>query len=425
MTPPRWARRLLILVAIVAAVGWVYSHYIYQPVIFGLRDDFVKAVPNQDPPRGVASLSAKSCGVCHRAIYAEWKTSIHSRAYVDPFYQAYWKKDDHIWICANCHNPLENQQPIRVLGLNNGKIDDPITEPNPMFDEALQQEGINCAGCHVRDGIIYGPYKDASAPHPTAYDPKFTNTDICYWCHQVPSGPFQFYNGGPCATFFEFEDGPYARQGYTCQSCHMPLLRRPAAIGGPVRETRQHLWRGGHDPAMLKRALQVTLLPDQSNWKKGDKLKFTARLRNGGAGHKIPTGDPDRRFTVHFELLDGDGQVVKQATHTIGRWLIWKPIIVELYENRIPPLTERDYTFKVAARAGHRLRLTVKYHIVTERARNSLIKKYGFPADEPYQFTLYEQTLSLDQGHYQPPAPPVAKWGDRANDDRRCMPHPA
>ena len=43
---------------------------------------------------------------------------------------------------------------------------------NQDFDQALREEGITCAGCHVRDGVILGPFDDAVAPHPTQFDPK-------------------------------------------------------------------------------------------------------------------------------------------------------------------------------------------------------------------------------------------------------------
>lgn len=45
-----------------------------------------------------------------------------------------------------------------------------------------------------------------------------------------------------------------------CVECHMPLLKRALVNGGEVRETRQHLWRGGHDPGMVKKALTIKFL---------------------------------------------------------------------------------------------------------------------------------------------------------------------
>ena len=72
---------------------------------------------------------------------------------------------------------------------------------------------------------------------------------------------------------------------------------------------------------------------------------MTLTLINAGAGHKIPTGDPDRHFTVEFTVKDGSHQVLAEKSHTMGRWIMWQPAIVELYDNRLLPLASRDYQF--------------------------------------------------------------------------------
>ncbi|MBM6705403.1 hypothetical protein H6A60_13110, partial [Sutterella massiliensis] len=87
-------------------------------------------------------------------------TSIHAHAYVDPFFQAYWTKDEHIWVCLNCHAPMENQQPLLIKGLVKENPERPVTEPNPRYDADYQREGITCAACHVRDGVVLGPFDD-------------------------------------------------------------------------------------------------------------------------------------------------------------------------------------------------------------------------------------------------------------------------
>ena len=84
-------RKLLkIILGAVGAAALVYLYYteVKPVVIFGLRSDYAKAIPYQKTPEGIDSLQAESCGTCHREIYEEWKTSIHSRAYEDPFFQA-------------------------------------------------------------------------------------------------------------------------------------------------------------------------------------------------------------------------------------------------------------------------------------------------------------------------------------------------
>jgi hypothetical protein len=247
--------------------------------------------------------------------------------------------------------------------------------------------------------VILGPFDDSAAPHPTKFDPAFRTTQVCYRCHNVISGPAQFYNVGPCGTYAEYE-GKYFMQerGFTCQSCHMPEVERPVARGGPIRQGRRHLWRGGHDPEMIKRAVAIQVRADPSTPKPGERITFTATVINAGAGHKIPTGDPDRHFTVEFVVQDKNGRVVERQQDTMGRWVIWQPVVVEVYDNRLLPLASRDYTFtyRVPDRLDRlTLKTIVRYHILTDGQHKMLETNYGLTANDPYRFTIYEREISL------------------------------
>ena len=188
---------------------------------------------------------------------------------------------------------------------------------SPQFDAELRNESVTCAACHVRNGVILGPFEDSIAPHPTKFDPTFRTAEFCSRCHNVVSGPAQFYNVGPCGTYAEYEGEYWMKErGFICQSCHMPEIERPVAVGGPIRRGRQHLWRGGHDPNMIKRAVEIQVKTDTGAPKPGDRVSVTLTLVNAGAGHKIPTGDPDRFFTVEFTVEDGQGKVLERQSST-------------------------------------------------------------------------------------------------------------
>ncbi|HEY7531267.1 MAG TPA: hypothetical protein VH681_00635 [Nitrospiraceae bacterium] len=390
-----------ILIGLVVVAGLVYLYYteVKPTVIFGLRSDYAHAIPYQTIPDGLTSLKAESCGSCHTEIYDEWKASIHSQAYRDPFFHAYWTKDKHTWVCLNCHAPLENQQPTLIKDIPRQRVEKAPQEPNPHYDADYQKEGVTCAACHVRDGVILGPFEDSAAPHPTKFDPSFRTTQLCYRCHNVISGPAQFYNVGPCGTYAEYEGKYFMKErGFICQSCHMPEIDRPVAVNGPIRRGRRHLWRGGHDPDMVKSAIAVQVIADPPVPKPGEDLRLTLTLINAGAGHKLPTGDPDRHFTVEFAVLDQDQKIVKEQSDTMGRWIMWQPAVIELYDNRLLPLASRDYAFSYQVPkelAGLTLRARVRYHIQTERQHQMLINKYGLTADDPYFFTVYERTVPL------------------------------
>jgi hypothetical protein len=395
----RLAMKVLIGFAVVAGLVYLYYTEVKPVVIFGLRSDYAHAIPYQKIPAGLDSLKAESCGQCHQAIYEEWKSSIHSKAYQDPFFHAYWTKDKHSWVCLNCHAPLENQQATLIKNIPRDRVEKAHQEPNLQFDPEYQKEGITCAACHVRDGMILGPFEDSAAPHPTKFDPNFRTAQVCYRCHNVISGPAQFYNVGPCGTYAEYEGKFFMKErGFICQSCHMPEIQRPVATDGPIRQGRQHLWRGGHDPEMIKRAVAIQVVANPSEPKPGEKVEMTLTLINAGAGHKLPTGDPDRHFTVEFMVEDRNQQTLERQKDTMGRWIMWQPAIVELYDNRLMPLASRDYTFTYRLPEdvdGLRLTARVRYHIQSERQHEMLVKKYGLTANDPYWFTIYEREVPL------------------------------
>ncbi len=384
----------------VALGGFYYLYTEIRPtVIFGLRDDYAHAIPFQTIPAGLDSLKAEACGACHREIYEEWKTSVHADAYDDPFFQAYWAKDEHVWVCLNCHTPLANQQPTLIQSLPGNRVEKAIQIANPRYDAEYQREGVTCAACHVRDGVILGPFDDSAAPHPVKYDPDFRTTALCHRCHSVASGPLQFYRAGPCGTFTEYEGEFFMRErGFTCQHCHMPEISRPAATGGPIRQGRRHVWRGGHDPEMVKRAVAIQVKADPPTPAPGDTVTMTLTLINAGAGHKIPTGDPDRHFTVEFYVKDQAGRILREQTDTMGRWILWQPFILEAYDNRLRPLASRDYQFSYRIPDGRTdlvVETRVRYHILTDGQHAMLRESYGLQSDRPYRYTIYTRRFPL------------------------------
>ena len=399
--PRRRGKVFFFLLLIISASVYVFYTEFRPVVIFGLRDDYAQAIPYQKVPVGLNSLKAEECGRCHQEIYEEWKTSIHAHAYKDPFFQAYWKKDDNIWVCLNCHTPLENQQPTLIKDIPRGRVERATQVPNFQYDREFQAEGVTCAVCHVRDGVIHGPFDDSAAPHPTKFDPAFRSKQICYRCHNVVSGPFQYYNVGPCGTYAEFEGEFFMKEkGMICQNCHMPEVKRPVAKGGPIRSGRRHLWRGGHDPDMIKRAVAVQVVSDPPNPAPGQSVTLTLTLINAGAGHKIPTGDPDRHFTVEFLVRDAENTVIRHQAETMGRWILWQPVIWEVYDNRLLPLASRDYqfTYELPEKAKNwSVQARVRYHILTDDQHKMLRERYGLTGNDPYRFTIYERNFPLDE----------------------------
>jgi hypothetical protein len=211
-------------------------------------------------------------------------------------------------------------------------------------------------------------------------------------------------------------------RGFICQSCHMPEIDRPVAVNSPIRRGRKHLWRGGHDPEMVKSAVAIKVTAHPPVPKPGDDLMVTLTLVNAGAGHKLPTGDPDRHFTVEFMVMDQDNKVLKEQSDTMGRWIMWQPAIIELYDNRLLPLASRDYTFIYRVPkglSGLKLQARVRYHIQSEKQHQMLIKKFGLTASDPYNFTVYERSVPLAGDiakQFDEVAPPASQMACLATD---------
>ncbi len=354
---------LFVIIVILLITYWLNPKEIYQ-----LNNKTTQFIKLQKPPQGTTSLKAADCGNCHQAIYQEWQTSLHSKAFTDLFFTAYHKKDKGDPTCLVCHTPLENQSPVLITFSNNHK-ENLITQNNPGFDPELQKEGINCAGCHVRDGVIYGPYKarDLNAPHPVGYDRKFLTKTLCKQCHEVPSKDFSLMQEGICSTGMESNTGIWAARGYVCQDCHMPAIERPLMSGYPSRPGRKHLWPGGYSSRQLQKAFSF----------KAQKIDqhILITIINSGAGHKVPTGDTDRFITLDFIWETEQGQTNLLKSIEFKRQVIWQPVMFVLSDNRLSPGKSTTINIPLPETKGHLL-VNGIYHVMTDRSLQRLKDKY-------------------------------------------------
>jgi hypothetical protein len=94
------------------------------------------------------------------------------------------------------------------------------------------------------------------------------------------------------------------------------------------------------------------------------------------------------------------GHVLKEETSTMGRWIMWQPAIVELYDNRLLPLASREYLFayQLPDKAeGLKVKTRVQYHIVTDTQHEMLQRRYGLTGNDPYRFVIYEREFPLTE----------------------------
>jgi hypothetical protein len=92
---------------------------------------------------------------------------------------------------------------------------------------------------------------------------------------------------------------------------------------------RRHLWRGIHDPEMVRTAIEFTLTDEPD--------AVTLTLRNRGAGHKLPTYVTPR-LVVSGETLDEEGRAIPGSRReaVIGR-AVTLDLSRELFDTRLAP----------------------------------------------------------------------------------------
>jgi len=261
--------------------------------------------------------------------------------------------------CQTCHAPLTEQLPKIQPAGSGGNIED-----NPSYQASLREQGLVCAACHVRQHQRFGPPKRPDAPSSPPVVPHggvtqtaaFLRSEFCMGCHQFEADGFALNGKLLENTYQEWKASRYAKDGVQCQDCHMP--------------DRRHLWRGIHDPEMVKSGVHIELAIKKPTYRPGETLHATLQLTNSGVGHYFPTYVTPR-VVVRFELLDQDGKSLSKTAKeaVIGRDV---PLDLsrELFDTRIPPgaTFTINYTQKIP-RAGRTLRATVTVepdHFYTE-----------------------------------------------------------
>ncbi len=338
--PGRWikltsAGGILVVTAIIVASGQHPQTWTEQAQLDFLKRHWQVPIPLQGQPPATfsaleASLDPASCGACHPKQFEDWKTTIHSRS-VGPGLLGQTpsmlrEEPETAVMCYTCHAPLTEQQEVYQPGA--------ALKRNPRFDAALQKQGLTCAGCHVRrhqrfgpprrDGSLEGTIPRDRAPHGGATrTPAFERAEFCMGCHQFEEGD-RALNGKLLEnTYTEWKRSPYAEQGIACQRCHMP--------------DRRHLWRGIHDPEMVKRGVTIELRTSQSHYAVGERLEARLSITNSGVGHYFPSYVTPK-VILRMELLDAAGRPITGSAQqeVVGRE-VTLDLTEEISDTRIPP----------------------------------------------------------------------------------------
>lgn len=245
-------------------------------------------------PPGLANLSAQGCAACHAEVHEDWSASGH-RATPDAFREATAHETP---ACTLCHLAIDVQRDAATT-FTPGDPNRWTDVPNPSFDATLAQEGVTCATCHVRDGVVLGT-REVAAPHPVRISPDLGSNAACAPCHQLdwPGSARPFYD-----TMGEWSRSDWATAGVDCADCHL---------------------RDGHaGTADADRAVSVLVRVDAKIVRGGPPLPVSIVVQNTGAGHAFPTGSPFRGVRLEATLRGPSGK-----KGDIRAW--GKPLVADL-----------------------------------------------------------------------------------------------
>lgn len=314
----------------------------------------------------------KVCGECHSTQYSQWLGSMHHYAQasitnelVNDFLLKKTGKTIGAF-CVQCHTPIGI-----AMGEGYGL---PNKERSP-----ISMTGVSCDVCHSMDrshgqaqaffelkpsNKVYGPHgkggeNDAPLAKSDFHEPEqrdvFKSSELCQQCHEVtvPNG-LRLQE-----TYSEWKNSPWAKEGVSCQSCHMgPVPGKPserpvgeiaqvAGVDLPKRSLSNHSFigvdqhwtddypfrgKGGAAPDDRTRKRNVKMQDDLAKKRQelmrnaaklhisapeslapGDKGTLEVRIENTFTGHHFPSGFPWRQAWVEVKCVDAKGNVFFQS----------------------------------------------------------------------------------------------------------------
>ncbi len=319
----------------------------------------IPVAPQKAPPKSYSlqesSLDPASCGICHKQQYKDWRSTLHSKSMgpgvIGQLVDTVKKNPGFVDSCQECHSPLSEQYILKA-------DEDGNYQKNPVYDKSLSHTGLNCAACHVRAHRRYSSPKKGREVSQPSFMPKkyhihggvirkkwFKESRFCARCHQFKENG-RSVNGKLIEnTYKEWKASPWAEKGVNCQDCHMPK--------------RRHLWRGIHDPDMVRSGVKLKVTVDSFS---GNKVKASIQLINQRVGHHFPTYVTPAVF-IYAKLLDEKGNTIPETLQkdTIQRVLNGQ-LTKELSDTRIPSGESRTLKY-LQAHKGNAAILEVRVEV--------------------------------------------------------------
>jgi len=277
---------------------------------------------------GEKTVKSSECNECHKVIYEEWSAKdFHSKAFVSIAFKK-GSKDYGAEECIGCHAAQENAD-----------------EKNLKLRPVHTGEGINCTTCHLRNNMIYGPYK-LTAKHKSEQDESMLKSEFCAGCH------------GP--TFQEWQAGGSKK---TCQECHMPRVERKVVQGFLLSMVVPNRMVGQHLMSYDKLLKEAALLTGETG-----KGSVKISLTNRAGGHNMPTGKyGDYRVVLNTQVKDTDGKTIFSKEETFST----------LKKNGVPPQQTIAFEYPISFEMGKRYKVNSSLLYQIEGKSGQLIASWN------------------------------------------------
>ena len=218
-------------------------------------------------------------------------------------------------VCTACHAPAMHDSDPAYSNLNAAR--------------GLDRRGVHCDYCHKvidvatldfglthgrfalkllrpkQGQVFFGPFDDIDRGE-DSFAPLYRDSRYCASCHEGTVFGVHAYG-----TYSEWLASPSARAGKQCQDCHMATSgernNMAPGHGGIDRDPRllgNHRFFAPSLEGMLRRSLELTVTT--TNVRTG--IRVTVELIARDAGHRVPTGFPDRNLVLAIEVFDGAGR---------------------------------------------------------------------------------------------------------------------
>ncbi len=283
------------------------------------------------------SLDPKACGTCHPQQFQDWQKSLHAHAMGPGLLGQLMdmNPDDRAehQACLHCHAPLAEQADEVVAWLSGGETGPGSPQEEAIPNGPLYNQGLICAGCHLRNFQVRGPHrnmalppspplaKNAHQPH-NGWQPQdaFESSVFCAACHQFDTDGYALNGKLLENTFEEWKVSPQAKEGKSCQSCHMP--------------DRRHLWRGIHDKATVLSGVRISLDGVETN---NDRVSGILSLTSTEVGHQFPTYVTPRVVMEAIQLDSLNQPISVTRQEQIVARQVSLDLSRELFDTRLAP----------------------------------------------------------------------------------------